>query len=166
MHHIDLDMDASTALRFHFGEMAFSIPWRSAQIAIAGASPLALSIWQTLLVASILFHHSNVRLPARAERLLSFVIMTPRLHDIHHQAIPERANSNWSSGLALWDRMHGTWRGSAGEELLGVPAYQKPEDVTIAKCAAIPFMAQRADWEGEFRRPQAPGGWREPTQGR
>jgi sterol desaturase/sphingolipid hydroxylase (fatty acid hydroxylase superfamily) len=151
VHHIDLDLDASTALRFHFGEMLVSVPWRLAQIVVTGASPAALSLWQTLLFASILFHHSNVKLPARAERLLSFVVMTPRLHGIHHEANFERSSVNWSSGLAIWDILHGTYHwdekhGSEKHARIGVPAYRSADDVTLARCLTIPFGPQREDW--------------------
>jgi sterol desaturase/sphingolipid hydroxylase (fatty acid hydroxylase superfamily) len=149
VHHIDLDLDASTALRFHFGEMLLSVPWRAMQIAVSGASPLALSIWQTSLFASILFHHSNLRLPTAVERVLSFLIATPKLHGIHHHANPTHANSNWSSGLAIWDLLHGTWRDTATVGTIGVPAYQHSEDVTFLNCAVIPFSPQRDDWAEE-----------------
>src|SRR5216684_506594 len=84
VHHIDLDLDASTAVRFHFGELTLSTPWRVAQVVAIGTSPLALSIWQTGVLASILFHHSNLELPLDVERRLSRVIVTPRMHGIHH----------------------------------------------------------------------------------
>ena len=71
MHHIDRDLDASTAVRFHFGELTLSTPWRAAQVVVIGTSPLALSIWQTGLLMSILFHHSNVELPLWLERVMS-----------------------------------------------------------------------------------------------
>ena len=66
-HHVDLDLDTSTALRFHFGELALSVPWRAAQVMIIGVSPMAYLIWQTLVFPSILFHHSNVELPISLE---------------------------------------------------------------------------------------------------
>ncbi len=108
VHHIDLDLDASTAIRFHIGEMLLSVPWRLAQARVAGASPMAISIWQTCLLMSILFHHSNVRLPIGVERRLRYLVATPRLHGVHHR--PERTclNSNWSSGLSIWDFIHRT----------------------------------------------------------
>lgn len=156
VHHIDLDLDASTALRFHFGEMLLSVPWRLAQIAVIGVSLRALSIWQTLLFASILFHHSNIGLPRRVERLLSFLIMTPRLHGVHHEADEKRANANWSSGLAIWDLLHATylWDETDGDEThgngqhapIGVPAYQSVNDVTLRPCLRVPFVSQRQDW--------------------
>ncbi|MDQ2901850.1 MAG: sterol desaturase family protein [Acidobacteriota bacterium] len=146
VHHIDLDLDASTALRFHFGEMLLSVPWRLAQIAVVGPSPRSLSIWQTSLLASILFHHSNVRLPKRAERALSFLIVTPRMHGIHHEALRENTDSNWSSGLTIWDLVHGTYRWHAESAPIGVPAYMNRDDVTLPNCVTIPFRRQRDDW--------------------
>src|SRR5204863_7865509 len=67
-HHVDLDMDASTALRFHFGEMVLSVPWRAAQVLVLGVSPLSLSVWQTATLLEIMFHHSNVELPVEVEQ--------------------------------------------------------------------------------------------------
>ena len=58
--HVDLDLEASSALRFHFGELVLSVGWRAGQIMLLGASPLALSAWQMALFLSILFHHSNI----------------------------------------------------------------------------------------------------------
>ncbi|MDQ3063294.1 MAG: sterol desaturase family protein, partial [Acidobacteriota bacterium] len=54
VHHIDLDLDASTALRFHFAEMVISVPWRAPQIVVIGVSPLAFAAWQAFLFPSIL----------------------------------------------------------------------------------------------------------------
>jgi sterol desaturase/sphingolipid hydroxylase (fatty acid hydroxylase superfamily) len=147
VHHIDLELDTSTAVRFHFGEMLLSIPWRLAQIRFAGASPLAVSIWQTFLLVSILFHHSNVRLPVRLERVLSFIIMTPRLHGTHHEARREHANSNWSSGFTIWDLVHGTYKWREVQGTIGVPAYQDTADVTLPRCIALPFEPQLEEWD-------------------
>ena len=84
VHHADLDMDASTAIRFHFGEMILSVPWRAAQVLAIGAAPLSLSTWQTLTTMAIFFHHSNWRLPYGIERWLCRLLVTPRMHGIHH----------------------------------------------------------------------------------
>jgi sterol desaturase/sphingolipid hydroxylase (fatty acid hydroxylase superfamily) len=149
VHHADLDLDASTALRFHFGELVLSSPWRASQIVLIGVSPFALSMWQMLLLISILFHHSNVRLPTEAERQLSVLIVTPRMHGIHHSMVREETDSNWSSGLTVWDRIHGTIRldVSQDEITIGVPAYPRPEDVELLKSLAMPFVEQRPTWE-------------------
>jgi sterol desaturase/sphingolipid hydroxylase (fatty acid hydroxylase superfamily) len=141
VHHIDRDLDASTAVRFHFGELALSTPWRVAQVLLIGISPVALSIWQALLLMSTLFHHSNVDLPPRLERYLSTLIVTPRMHGIHHSVVAEDANSNWSSGLSLWDWLHKTIRldGARATTGIGVPAFSEATDVALSRMLTLPF---------------------------
>ncbi len=147
-HHVDLDLDASTALRFHFGELAISTGWRAGQILLIGVTPFSLSFWQTFLLLSILFHHSNVRLPVEVERKLNRFIVTPRMHGIHHSMIREETDSNWSSGLSIWDRLHGTLRLNVPQEeiTIGVPAYRDPLEVELIEALKMPFGEQRPTW--------------------
>ena len=155
VHHVDLDMDASTALRFHFGEMALSVPYRAAQVALLGVGPRALSIWQTFLFLSIMFHHSNVRLPPAIERHLVRVIVTPRMHEIHHSIVQEETDSNWSSGFTIWDWLHRSLRLDIPESDIdiGIPAYRTPDEVKLPRLVQMPFEQQRPSW-------QLPGGER------
>jgi sterol desaturase/sphingolipid hydroxylase (fatty acid hydroxylase superfamily) len=144
VHHADLDLSATTALRFHGAEMAVSVPWRAAQVALLGVGPRALSVWQTLLFASILFHHSNLRLPPWLERRLVPFIVTPRMHGIHHSVVQAETDSNWSSGLTLWDRLHRTLRLDVPQDrvTIGVPAWRDPAAVTLPRLLAMPFARQ------------------------
>jgi sterol desaturase/sphingolipid hydroxylase (fatty acid hydroxylase superfamily) len=143
VHHADVDLDVSTALRFHFGELTLSVIFRCAQIGLIGAVPLSLSVWQTLLLVSILFHHSNVRLPPRIEANLSRLVMTPRLHGIHHAASAADTDSNFSSGLTLWDRLHRTLRTYRAARDTGLPTYRDPRELTIGRILMLPFQHQR-----------------------
>lgn len=141
VHHADRDLDATTAVRFHFGEMALSAPFRALQVAAIGVSPGAFRLWQQLLLISIAFHHANVRLPPRIERRLCRWVMTPRLHGRHHDPRHDVRSCNWSSGLALWDRIHGTFRmEERGDGAVGVEEASRPHDVTIAKLFVMPFQ--------------------------
>lgn len=148
VHHVDRDLDASTALRFHFGEQALSVAYRCVQIAVIGATPLAVWLWQAILFASILFHHSNVALPIAWERRLVRLIVTPRMHGIHHSDRLDETNSNWSSLLSCWDSLHRTIKLGVPQKsvTIGVPAYQSPSDVTIGRILVIPFIRQRRDF--------------------
>jgi sterol desaturase/sphingolipid hydroxylase (fatty acid hydroxylase superfamily) len=148
VHHVDLDLDASTALRFHFAELIISVPWRAAQVLVLGVSPLSFSVWQLSLFLSIMFHHSNAQLPINLERVLNRLLVTPRMHGIHHSIVREETNSNWSSGLTLWDWLHGTLRLNVPQEEIniGVPAYRQPEEVGLAKILVMPFGEERATW--------------------
>ncbi len=127
VHHIDMDLDASTALRFHFGEIAISVAWRAAQIIVIGVSPASLRMWQSILFPLVVFHHSNVELPKTIESVLSMFVVTPRLHGIHHSVVQMETDSNWSSGLSVWDRLHGTFRNVSKHEgiRIGVPAVSR-----------------------------------------
>lgn len=149
VHHADLDMDASTALRFHFGELIISVAWRAAQVLLIGVSPQSLAVWQNFLFVSILFHHSNVRLPFEVEHALNRLIVTPRMHGIHHSVVREERDANWSSGLTLWDKLHGTLRLNVpqAEITIGVPAYRAPEQIGLAQSLKLPFdAAERPAW--------------------
>jgi sterol desaturase/sphingolipid hydroxylase (fatty acid hydroxylase superfamily) len=151
VHHVDRDMDASTAFRFHFGEQGLSVGYRLLQVVVLGADPTCLWIWQGLLAVSIVFHHSNSRLPIGLERLLVRVIVTPRMHGIHHSNYRNEANGNWASFLSAWDYLHGTVLLDVAQDSvdIGVPAYHREEDVTLGRILAIPFLPQKDDWIGE-----------------
>lgn len=144
VHHVDLDLDASTAVRFHFGELILSAPWRAAQVAVIGVRPHDLRLWQSLTLLSVLFHHSNVRLPVAVERALGWLVVTPRMHGIHHSVESSEMNANWSSGLSLWDRLHGTLRLDAPQDLIriGVTGFDDPQDVALNRIVNQPFIDQ------------------------
>lgn len=158
VHHVDLDLDTTTALRFHGVDMAISAPFRAAQVAAIGVSPRALQIWQGWFFIAILFHHSNVRLPERFERLLSRFVTTPRMHGIHHSAARSETDSNWSSGFAFWDHLHRTFRLDVPQETIaiGVPAYRDPAENGMLASLALPFGQQRNAWSASpLRKPTA-----------
>jgi len=140
VHHVDLDLDASTGIRFHAGELALSVPWRLAQIVAIGVTPATLAIWQGLTLASVLFHHSNTALPPAVEGALGWFVVTPRMHAIHHSTRHAQRDSNFSSGLAVWDRFHRTLRldSSAADVQIGVTGYLEPEAVTFARILGLP----------------------------
>jgi sterol desaturase/sphingolipid hydroxylase (fatty acid hydroxylase superfamily) len=139
-HHADRDLDTSTALRFHFTEFLASIPWRCAQIVAIGVAPRALALWQKLTLVEVLLHHSNVRLPRALERALSRFIVTPRLHGLHHSVVRSERDSNFSSGLTVWDRLHGTAREAVRDDVtIGLPDPACPRDVRLVATLALPF---------------------------
>jgi sterol desaturase/sphingolipid hydroxylase (fatty acid hydroxylase superfamily) len=142
IHHADLDLTASTAVRFHFGEITISVLFRAGQVLFIGVSPKALNIWQSLLFLSILFHHSNVRLPKRFEEKLQRIIVTPRLHGIHHSIQEGEMNSNWSSGMTIWDFLHKTFRNDVPQEKLtiGIENFDEEYKVTLGKMLIAPFI--------------------------
>lgn len=139
VHHLDHHLDATTAARFHPGEMLLSVPFRAAQIAVVGAGRRAYGWWGAALGVSVAFHHSDLGLPEGIDRALRWVVVTPRLHGIHHDRGADRSDSNYSSGLTVWDRLHGTWRDDvpAGAVVIGAPGVAVGDGLGAA--LALPF---------------------------
>lgn len=150
VHHIDLDLGVSTAFRFHFGEMLFSAFFRVAGVLLIGAGPVAVLVYEVFFEASVAFHHSNWRLPYRLERVLSWIIVTPRIHGIHHSIVQREANSNYSNLLIIWDRIHRTIRLNIHQDdiVIGVPGYQEDgKDQTVKGLLTLPFRRQKEYWK-------------------
>jgi sterol desaturase/sphingolipid hydroxylase (fatty acid hydroxylase superfamily) len=149
VHHADLDLSASTALRFHFAEMIASVPWRLAQIVVIGTSPLTLAVWQSVTLLAILFHHANVAVPVAIERWLCRLIVTPRMHGIHHSIIRHETDANWSTIFSWPDYLHQTLKLNVPQQAItiGVPAYREPRELTLWQLIAMPFRRQRPAWQ-------------------
>jgi sterol desaturase/sphingolipid hydroxylase (fatty acid hydroxylase superfamily) len=149
VHHIDPDLDVSTGFRFHFGEVAMSAVFRVVQVALIGISAPAFAAYEVIFQANTLFHHSNVRLPIRFERLLNKVLVTPRMHGIHHSQVKGETNSNYSVVFPWWDRLHHTLGLNIpqSEIVIGVPGYSKDEDSTLVNGLLLPFRKQRDYWQ-------------------
>lgn len=137
VHHIDRDMDASTALRFHVVDMLVTVPLRMAQVRLFGVSPRALTLWEGFFLGSVLFHHADIDLPFDAE--LAWLMTTPGMHDIHHRADPASLDSNFSAGLSVWDRLHGTFSDQAPAVPIGVPGEVAGEGLTAMM--SLPWRA-------------------------
>jgi sterol desaturase/sphingolipid hydroxylase (fatty acid hydroxylase superfamily) len=141
VHHVDLDLDSTTGLRFHFGELAMASGFRALQIVMLGVDRETLRLWQQLLVVSVVFHHSNLELPIDLEQRLSAVVVTPRMHGIHHSTRPAETDSNYSSLLSCWDRIHRSLRLDVRQSTItiGVPGFPDPQDVTLGRSLMLPF---------------------------
>jgi sterol desaturase/sphingolipid hydroxylase (fatty acid hydroxylase superfamily) len=148
VHHIDPDLDVSTAFRFHFVEVGLSAGFRAVQVALIGPSLPVYVIYEIAFQLGTLFHHSNIRLPPYLERALNTLLVTPRMHGIHHSDIREENNSNFGVVFAWWDRLHRTLRLDVpqAEVMIGIPAYSRPEDNRVLRCFAMPFRPQRDYW--------------------
>lgn len=144
VHHIDLDLDSTTGLRFHFGELALAAGFRAAQVLLLGVDRDTLRAWQQTLLLSVVFHHSNLELPIEAERVLQSVFVTPRMHGIHHSTNGDEMNTNYSSLLSWWDRVHGSLLLDVPQRVvtIGVEGFSEPEQVTLARSLSLPFEAQ------------------------
>lgn len=148
VHHLDPDLDVSTALRFHGGELLFSSGFRVLQIALAAPTPALYLLYEACFQMGTMFHHSNLRLPERLERIVNLAVVTPRMHGIHHSFVREETNSDYGTIFTFWDRLHGTLRLSIPQDriVIGVPGYDNPHDNRLAEALLHPFRQQRQYW--------------------
>lgn len=148
VHHIDPDLDVSTAVRFHFGEVFLSTGFRALQVVLIGVSPLVYVIYELVFQSNTLFHHSNLRVPLRLERILNKLLVTPRMHGIHHSEVMGETNSNYSVVFPWWDRLHRSLQLNVPQSaiVVGIPAYQDPRDNTLWNALWLPFRKQRDYW--------------------
>src|SRR6202165_1377062 len=110
MHHADLAFDVTTGVRFHPIEILLSMAMKLGGVAALGTPALAVLIFEILLNATSMFKHGNVSLPARHDRVLRWMVITPEMHRVHHSAVPRETNSNFGFNLPWWDRLFGTYR--------------------------------------------------------
>ena len=108
VHHLDETLDASTALRFHFGEVVASSLLRAVVIFLLGMPLVSVLLFEIMVALAAIFHHSNLRPPAALERALTWVIVTPSIHWVHHHAQRSDTDSNYATVLSVWDRLFGS----------------------------------------------------------
>lgn len=149
VHHLDPDMDVSTSFRFHFVEILYSTAFRILQVVVLGIAPLTYVVYETIFACCTMFHHSNLRLPLQLERLLNKVIVTPRMHGIHHSVVKGETNSNYSVVFRCWDWLHRTLVLNIRQSTIniGVPGYQEPEDNRLLTLMKMPFVKQKEYWK-------------------
>jgi len=123
VHHADLDLDVSTALRFHVGEVLASVIFRGIWAAGLGVSPRTMLVYEIFFEGATNFHHTNLRLPEHTDQQLTNFIVTPRLHGIHHSIIKDETNSNFCIIFTFWDKLHHTFRADIPQNIIdiGIP---------------------------------------------
>lgn len=150
VHHTDPDLDASTAFRFHFGEIGMSAGFRVVQVVLIGVPVGVYAVYELAFQANTLFHHSNIRMPIVVERVLNRLLVTPRMHGIHHSQVRRENRSNFGVVFPWWDWVHRSLRLNVPQEKvsIGIPAYMRPEDNRLGFLMTLPFRRQREYWRG------------------
>ena len=113
VHHLDEFLDTTSAVRFHPGEVLISALARAPLIVLADIDLASILLFDSMMLASALFHHSNVRLPLKVEAALRMLVVTPSHHWVHHHAIRADTDSNYGALLTVWDRLLGSWSKTA-----------------------------------------------------
>ncbi len=142
VHHIDTEMDAATAFRFHFGELILSSLFRSVVLFLCGIKLVDLVLFEVLVTSCAIFHHSNIRLPNGFEKIIQSVIISPRLHQLHHSRKLKELNSNYGTILSLWDRLFKSFTkiDYRNNPKLGIPNYNDQTKQSIRNLLILPFQ--------------------------
>jgi sterol desaturase/sphingolipid hydroxylase (fatty acid hydroxylase superfamily) len=141
VHHVDRDMEMSTALCFHFVGMAVSLPWHSAQVRLIGIGPRTLAVRINFFFVSILLHDASLRLLGRWGDWTALILTTPRMHGIHHSQRLAEQDSNGSRSFSLWEQLDGTL--VVGTEQASIPTgvadvYAEAE-IALGRALVAPF---------------------------
>lgn len=116
-HHVDEKLNSTSALRFHAAEVSLSYLYRLSLFVVLGVPVTAILVHGLLFLPVVVFHHSNVRISERLDVLLRYLLVTPRMHRIHHSKIRSEANSNYSSLLPYWDALFRTYTHKPDKEV-------------------------------------------------
>ena len=143
IHHNDLEIDASTAVRFHPLEIMISMGYKVLCIYIIGANPIAVIAFEVILNATATFNHSNINLPLKIDRILRWVLITPDIHRIHHSTVQSETDSNYGFSISLWDRLFNTYVAQPKKSQttldIGLPNQRTQEELGFIKLMLLPF---------------------------
>jgi sterol desaturase/sphingolipid hydroxylase (fatty acid hydroxylase superfamily) len=142
VHHSDATFTVSTGLRFHPGELLLSLPVRLAAIAVIGAAPLGIIVFEFCFATANLIEHGDISLPARLERVLGRVFVTPALHRWHHSRQRPALNTNFGTVFVVWDRLLATYGQSTSSVRVdtGLPDGSGP--ILLTDALALPWRGR------------------------
>ncbi len=143
VHHSDLGFDLSTGVRFHPFEIAVSMGIKLGLIALLGAHPLAVLVFELLLSLGSLFTHTDIALPKRLDTALRWVFVTPSMHRIHHSVRRIETDSNYGFHLSIWDRLFRSYTIEPAEDErtmpIGIEAFRDARDQSLRALLVQPF---------------------------
>jgi sterol desaturase/sphingolipid hydroxylase (fatty acid hydroxylase superfamily) len=139
LHHTDLRIDITTALRSHPIEQLLRPLFVVGAVVVFGIPPLAVLIYPLVGLPVLLFQHANVQLPAPLDRALVWLISTPSMHLVHHSRRAVETDSNYATGLTLWDRLFGTFSPSTSPHGIGLDGFDLPGHQTLGGMLRNPW---------------------------
>lgn len=142
VHHLDRFLDTTSAVRFHFGEVALSALARAGFIVVFDIPLASILVFETVVLGAAIFHHSNLALLPALERALARAIITPSIHWVHHHARRRDTDSNYGTLFSFWDPLFGTRSATAREPhmIIGVEGVtEQPLDRLLIR----PFLSPR-----------------------
>ena len=146
MHHADSHVDTTTGLRFHPVEIAISLGVKALAVAILGIPAIAIVIFEVALNGFALFNHANIRIAQKWDDRIGWVLITQRLHRIHHSQAKTESNSNYGFSVSWWDRLFKSFtpRAKQSDETLSIGQQDVPaikENASIRALLLQPFKS-------------------------
>ena len=145
IHHTDTWIDTTSANRHHPGESIIRFVFTTFGVLIIGTPIWLVFLYQTLSLISTQFTHANIELPKKLDTILSYFIVSPDMHKVHHHYVLPYTDSNYGNIFSVWDRLFGTFMTLPKNKIIyGVDTYMKPEENNkIKNLINIPFQKQR-----------------------
>jgi len=109
VHHSEPEVDVTTAFRQHPGETLWRFVWQCIGIAVFGLPFWVVPLYLSLSSLNALLEHANMRMNARLDKWLCWVVVTPNMHKVHHSRLSVETDSNYSNIFSFWDRLFGTY---------------------------------------------------------
>lgn len=145
IHHTDTWIDTTTGNRHHPGESVLRFLFTTLGVLCIGTPMWLVFLYQSLSVVATQFNHANIHLPKKWDKWLSYLIVTPDMHKIHHHYQLPFTDSNYGNIFSIWDRIFGTYLYLDREQLIyGVDTHRKPEEHNnLLNLLKIPFQKYR-----------------------
>jgi sterol desaturase/sphingolipid hydroxylase (fatty acid hydroxylase superfamily) len=152
IHHTDAYVDTTTANRHHPGESLFRAVFTSIAIFIAGAPFGVVMLYQSLSAVLSQFNHANISLPGWLDKSISWLIVSPNMHKVHHHYTQPLTDTNYGNIFSIWDRFFGTFAKAKPSELVyGIDTHTKPEEHShIGNLLEMPFQPYRPPVGSKF----------------
>ena len=142
VHHSDHHVDTTTANRHHPFESVVRFTFTLVAVFILGAPIGVVMLYQSLSVLLSQFNHANIQLPKKVDTVLSFILVTPHMHKVHHHYVLPYTDSNFGNIFAIWDRLLGTYMHLAAEKIVyGVDVFpNETENSRVVPLLKQPFQ--------------------------
>ena len=142
VHHSDHHVDTTTANRHHPFESVVRFTFTLVAVFILGTPIGVVMLYQSLSVVLSQFNHANIQLPKKVDTVLSFILVTPHMHKVHHHYVLPYTDSNFGNIFAIWDRLLGTYMHLAAEKIVyGVDVFpNETENSRVVPLLKQPFQ--------------------------
>jgi sterol desaturase/sphingolipid hydroxylase (fatty acid hydroxylase superfamily) len=146
IHHTDTWIDTTSANRHHPGESVIRFVFTVLGVIIVGSPMWMVFLYQSLSVVFSQFNHANIPLPKKLDKVLSYIIISPDMHKIHHHYKLPYTDSNYGNIFSVWDRIFGTYSYLDRDKIIyGIDTHMNPnEHNELGNLLKIPFQKYRA----------------------